>query len=206
MKYFSKNNIDELDHLYKINLVNSCSGYKSANLIGTQDNLGKTNVAIFSSVIHMGSNPPIFGVLFRPTSVPRNTYENITETGLYTINHIHEGIILEAHHTSAKYTKEQSEFDVTSLEKEYKNEFNAPFVKGSPLQMGLKFIEEYEIKANGTILLVGEIQHLYINNELLLDDGFVDLSKGKTVAINGLDGYVIPTLKMRLDYQRPKKI
>ena len=154
----------------------------------------------------MGSNPPIFGVLFRPTSVPRNTYENIKETGLYTINHIHEGIILEAHHTSAKYAKEQSEFDVTSLEKEYKNEFNAPFVKGSPLQMGLKFIEEYEIKANGTILLVGEIQHLYINNELLLDDGFVDLSKGKTVAINGLDGYVIPTLKMRLDYQRPEKI
>lgn len=206
MKYFSKNNIDELNHLYKINLVNSCSGYKSANLIGTQDNLGKTNVAIFSSVIHMGSNPPIFGVLFRPTSVPRNTYENIKETGLYTINHIHEGIILEAHHTSAKYSKDQSEFDVTTLKKEYKNEFNAPFVKGSPLQMGLKFIEEYEIKANGTILLVGEIQHLYINNELLLDDGFVDLSKGKTVAINGLDGYVIPTLKMRLDYQRPKKI
>jgi flavin reductase (DIM6/NTAB) family NADH-FMN oxidoreductase RutF len=206
MKYFSKQNIKELNHLFKINLINSCSGFKSANLIGTQDHLGKTNVAVFSSVIHMGSEPPVFGVLFRPTSVPRNTYENIKQTGFYTINHIHEAIIEDAHHTSAKYSKEQSEFDVTTLEKEFKNKFNAPFVKDCPIQIGLKYLEEYYIKANDTILVVGEIQALYIDDKLLLDDGFIDLSTGKVVAINGLDGYVKTNLIDRLNYQRPKAI
>lgn len=206
MTYFSKAAISNLDHFYKINLINSCSGFKSANLIATQNSNGVANVAVFSSILHMGSTPPVFGVLFRPTSVPRNTYENIKETGYYTINHIYEGIISEAHHTSAKYPKEQSEFDVTTLEKEYKNNFEAPFVKGAPVQIGLKFIEEYPIKVNDTLLVVGEVQHLYVQQELIVDDGFIDLSKGNVVAINGLDGYAIPVLKERIAYQRPKKI
>ena len=35
MKYFSEKDIQDLNHIYKINLINSCSGYKSANLIGS---------------------------------------------------------------------------------------------------------------------------------------------------------------------------
>ena len=51
-----------------------------------------------------------------------------------------------------------------------------------------------------------EIIGLFINNELLQDDGFIDLSKGKVISINGLDGYSIPQLKTRLPYQRPKEV
>ena len=101
MTHYSKNDIDNLDHIFKINLINSCSGYKSANLIGTKSNDDITNIAIFSSVIHMGSSPPLLGFILRPNTVPRNTYENIKTTGIYTINHVHETIIEDAHHTSA---------------------------------------------------------------------------------------------------------
>jgi flavin reductase (DIM6/NTAB) family NADH-FMN oxidoreductase RutF len=103
MKYLSNLDISKLHHLYKINLINSCSGYKSANLIGTKSEASIENVAIFSSVTHMGSDPALLGFFLRPNTVPRNTYENIINTGLYTINHIHESIIQDAHHTSAKY-------------------------------------------------------------------------------------------------------
>ena len=79
-------------------------------------------MAVFSSVTHLGSNPPLLGVIFRPVNdVPRNTYENIKETGQFTINHIDASIINDAHHTSAKYDKDVSEFDITCLEEEYKN-------------------------------------------------------------------------------------
>ena len=122
MFHLKRQDFDDLDHLYKINLVNSCSGFKSANLIGTKSNDGIANVAVFSSVTHFGSNPPLLGIIFRPVSdVPRNTYENIKETGQFTINHIHWDIIEQAHHTSAKYNKRISEFEVTELEEEYKN-------------------------------------------------------------------------------------
>ena len=206
MKYFSEIDIENLDRFYRINLINSCSGYKSANLIATCSLEGVPNVAVFSSVIHLGSNPPLLGFILRPKTVPRHTYANIKDNGVFTINHIHEAILEEAHHTSAKYDKSISEFDVTSLEYEYKDQFKAPFVKGAPIQIALKYQEEYFIHANSTILMVGMISGLYIDQKLLHDDGFVNLSEGRIAAINGPDGYAIPSLKQRFGYQRPKPI
>ena len=204
MAAFTIKEINDLDHLYKINLINSCSGFKSANLIATKSKDGIENVAVFSSVTHIGSNPPLLGFFCRPTTVTRNTYTNLKETGIYTINPIHEAILEEAHHTSAKYPSDISEFEMTTLASEYKRDCVAPFVKEAPIQMEMKFIEEYFIKANDTILVIGEIQNLYIQDHLLVKDGFIDLEKANVAAINGLDGYTIPKLKTRLDYQRPK--
>lgn len=67
----------------------------------------------------------------------------------------------------------------------------------------MNYVEEYHVKSNNTILLIGEIKDLYIQDHLLQKDGFVNLSEGKIAAINGLHGYAIPALKVRLDYQRP---
>ena len=204
MATFSIQDIDNMHHLYRINLINSCSGYKSANLIGTKDNLDVTNVAVFSSITHLGSNPALLGFFLRPTTVIRNTYDNIRSTGKFTINHIHEDILEDAHHTSAKYDAQISEFDTTNLEEEYKDNFFAPFVKGCPIQMAMSYVEEYAIEANNTILLIGKIENLYVQDHLLEKDGFINLSKAKVATINGLDGYAIPNLKQRLEYQRPK--
>ena len=204
MAEFSLDDINEMHHLYRINLINSCSGYKSANLIGTKDQTGTSNVAVFSSITHLGSNPGLLGFFLRPTTVLRNTYDNIKTSGKYTINHIHEGILEDAHHTSAKYTSDISEFDVTGLEEDYKDNFIAPFVKDCPIQLAMSYVEEYPIKANNTILLIGKIEKLYVPDALLDKDGFINLSKGKIAAINGLDGYAVPKLKTRLEYQRPK--
>ncbi len=206
MTYFSESDIENLEHIYKINLINSCSGYKSANLIGTKSVDGIENVAVFSSVTHIGSSPAMLGFFLRPTTVIRNTYENLKSTGFYTINHIHQNITEEAHHTSAKYDASISEFDATNLKPEYKSEFVAPFVKEAPIQLAMQFVEEYNIKANNTILVIGKIVGLYINGDLVEDDGFVNLTKAKVAAINGLDGYVIPETKTRYGYQRPKEL
>ncbi|WP_452220905.1 flavin reductase family protein [Lacinutrix salivirga] len=203
--YFSRKDIEQLEHLYKINLINSCSGFKSANLIGTKSKNDEENVAVFSSITHIGSNPPLLGFFCRPTTVTRNTYDNIKDTGVYTINAIHLNNFEEAHHTSAKYDKSISEFDKTTLVSEYKKHCFAPFVKDAPLQVEMSFVEEYFIKANDTILVIGEIKGLYFNDDLLEDDGFINLAKANIAAINGLDGYAIPKFKKRLAYQRPKQ-
>lgn len=204
MTYITNEELENLHHIYRINLINSSSGYKSANLIGTKSSNGIENVAVFSSVTHIGSNPPILGFFCRPTSVLRNTYENIKSTDYYTINHIYLPILEDAHHTSAKYDSQISEFDKTNLISEYKNEFKAPFVKGAPIQLAMEYVEEYNIKANDTILVIGKIIGLHVNDDLLEDDGFINLSKAQVATINGLDGYAIPGLNKRFDYQRPK--
>lgn len=68
MKHYTKSNIEDLDKLFRLNLINSCSGYKSANLIVSKSEKGNTNVAVFISVAHIGSNPPMLSFLLRPTT------------------------------------------------------------------------------------------------------------------------------------------
>jgi len=205
MAFYDFNDIQNLEKIFKINLINSCSGFKSANLLGTISEEGISNVAVFSSVTHLGSNPPTLGFILRPTTVPRDTYKNIKDSGIFTINHIHEAIIEDAHHTSAKYPKEVSEFDKTNLEEEFKGKFKAPFVKGAPVQMSMKFIEEVYVPSNDVLLIVSQIEELYIDDALLQTDGLINLSKGNITTINGLDTYAVPNFKKQLSYQRPKK-
>lgn len=206
MRTFEKEEIAKLDHLKKINLINCATGYKPANLIGTKSINGIPNLAIFSSVTHYGSSPAIYGFVIRPTHVPRNTYENIKETGEFTINSVYKSVIEDAHHTSAKYDKTISEFDMTVFEEEYKSGWTAPFVKNAPIQIAMKFLEEHYIKANDTLLVLSTLEQLYVRDELLGDDLFIDLGTAEIAAINGLDAYAIPQKSTRLSYQRPKSI
>jgi len=205
MIHFNQEKLDSLHNIFKINLINSCSGYKPANLIATVSKKGVENVAIFSSVVHVGSNPPILGFIVRPSGeVPRNTYKNIKETQFYTINHVFESITSDAHHTSARYNEDISEFDVTNLEVEYKNKIITPFVKDSPVQIQMQYVNEYYIKENNTTLVLGKIVNLFVKDEIIEKDGYLNLCKANVASVTGLDGYSIPKLKDRKGYQRPK--
>ena len=137
-----------LDTYYRATLINKLSGPKSGNLIGTTSNSGTTNLAIFNSVIHIGANPPYLGFLLRPLTVERHTYNNIKETGQFTINQLHMGIHQAGHQTSAKYPESVSEFEACGLTEEYVGNFRAPFVKESRVKLGLTFVEEQLIKTN----------------------------------------------------------
>lgn len=127
-KHISNSEFSSMEKLYRINLINSITGFKSVCLIGTKNKLNQTNLSIISSLVHIGSSPALFGIIIRPGVVERHTLENILDTKCYTINHINESIYKQAHQTSARYPREISEFDATGLITEYKNDFYAPFV------------------------------------------------------------------------------
>ena len=205
MHYFSKAEIAELNNRYRNNLINSISGYKSANLIGTISKTGTTNLAVFNSIVHLGSNPALLGFILRPTTVPRHSFSNMKENGVFTINHIAKNQIEAAHHSSAKYPEEISEFDQTELNPVYKNDFAAPFVEGAPVQIACRYVNDYLIEENDTRLVVGAIEGVYIDDKMILDDGWVQLDLGEVVTINGLDGYALPQLIERFPYARPKE-
>ncbi len=205
MKHYTNSDIKNLDKLFRLNLINSCTGYKSANLLATKSKSGQTNVAVFNSVHHIGSNPAMLGFILRPTAVPRNTFKNIKETGVFTVNHIHENMIEQAHQTAAKYENDISEFNQTGLEEEYLDDFFAPYVKQSSVKMGCRYLNEYHILENDTILVVAAIEHLYFEEGIQAPDGWLRLDDAGTIAINGLDGYALPVLLDRFHYARPGK-
>jgi flavin reductase (DIM6/NTAB) family NADH-FMN oxidoreductase RutF len=202
MKHISRDAISKMEKIERLNLINSCTGYKSANLIATKSIDGKSNVAIFSSVTHLGSDPALIGFIMRPTTVPRDTYKNIRETSYFTVNHITVNMIKDAHHTSANYEIGISEFDKTNLEEEYKNDIKIPFVKGSPVQLYCKYVNEYYIKENDTIHIIASIENLFFEEELEHKDGWLQIDKGNVIALNGLDGYCLPKLVDRFQYAR----
>ena len=204
MKHYSKKDINEMNRIYRLNLINSCTGYKSANLIGTISTNKIYNVAVFSSITHLGSDPALLTFIVRPTTVPRDTYKNITDTKQFTVNHINIDDIEDAHHTSARYPETISEFDVTKLEKEFKEGYSAPFVKSSKIKLGCKFLNQYEIKENNTLLMVAEINDIFFEENIIQEDGWLNLDTAKTVTVNGLDGYSLPKLARRFEYAKRK--
>jgi len=204
MKHYSKKDINEMNRIYRLNLINSCTGYKSANLIGTISTNKIYNVAVFSSITHLGSDPALLTFIVRPTTVPRDTYKNIIDTKQFTVNHINVDDIEDAHHTSARYHEMISEFDMTKLEKEFKDGYSAPFVKSSKIKLGCKFLNQYEIKENNTLLMVAEINDIFFEKNIIQKDGWLNLDTAKTVTVNGLDGYALPKLVDRFKYAKRK--
>ncbi|WP_298117244.1 flavin reductase [Flavobacterium sp.] len=204
-KYIDKSQIELLEKQKRVHLINSLGGFKSVALVGTSDKNKNTNLAIFSSLFHIGANPPLIGMIFRPSPPERDTMSNILETGFYTVNHINEAIYRQAHQTSARYDKSISEFDVTGLQTEYKNDFFAPFVSESHIQLGVEFKERIDISINNTTMIIGEIIQVYIPENCLLEDGFIDLEKANTITCSGLDSYHKTIQLDRLSYAKPDK-
>ncbi|MCA8830266.1 flavin reductase family protein [Hymenobacter pini] len=204
MPHLTAADIAHLEKVYRLNLVNAITGFKPANLLGTVSEQGQENLAIISSVVHLGSNPALLGLVMRPPSAESHSYHNIRATRCYTLNHVHEGIARAAHHTSAKFPREESEFAACGLTPAYQDDFPAPYVQESRLRIGLKLVQELPIEANGTVLLVGTVEHLYLpENGTLRPDGSLDLTAAGTVALSGLDTYYQATPVARFGYAHP---
>lgn len=203
--YLHSEDIKLLEKQVRVHLINSLGGFKSVSLVGTKSALGNMNLAIFSSVFHIGANPPLIALIFRPSPPERDTLRNILDSGFYTINHINEAIYKKAHQTSARYDSNTSEFEAVGLTPEFKNDFQAPFVKESLIQLGIEFKEKVDITINNTVMIIGEIVQLYIPENCLNEDGFVDIEKANSITCSGLDSYHKTIRLDRLSYAKPDK-
>ena len=188
--HLTKEQIQQTSRIKRLNIINSITGVKPANLIGSISENGHSNLAIFSSIVHLGSNPALLGFILRPQhQVRRDTYDNIMQTKYYTINHIPSNYVENAHYTSAKFDKEDSEFERCKFSEEYLFDFDAPFVKESRVKIGLKLEEMLPIKLNKCVMVIGSIQHLWVDDVAVEDDGQINLELLDDVGIGGLNSY-----------------
>lgn len=206
MKHLNKNDITRLEKHYRAQLINSLSGFKSANLIGTQNLNGINNVAIFSSVFHLGASPALVGFITRPDSVARHTLENIKQTNQYTINQVGQSFFQAAHQTSARYSGDESEFAKAGLSPFFVNGITAPFVKESQLKYALTLQDIIPISLNNTQLVIGEISDVLCNEIAIKNDGYIDIESLSTVSISGLDSYHRSERLARLSYAKPTQL
>lgn len=201
---YLKSDIEVMEQRFRTNLINSIAGFKSTNLIGTINHERKTNLAIFNSVFHVGAHPPLLGIVCRPHEVERHTLENILSEKHYTINHIHPNILTASHQTSARYPRDISEFDACALTEQYSNTVKAPYVKESRVKMGLELREKIDVRINGTVIIIGEILEIMLEQNIIHKDGFAELEAVETITVCGLDAYYKTSLLSRLPYAKAK--
>ena len=203
MAHLSIDNISTWERFYRANFINCLSGFKSANLVGTVNTEGQPNLAVFSSVVHLGSDPALIGFINRPLSAAPHTIKNIEATGVYTINHINPSFVEKAHQTSAKYPADINEFDAVNLQPLFIDNIIAPFVSDSLVKYSLDLVEIVPIKHNDTFLVIGAITNVLIDESLIEQDGFIAIEKAKTMVSLGLDAYYTTEIEARYGYAKP---
>ncbi len=187
--------ISKLNKIKRLKLINSICGIRSVHLVGTKSYNGISNLAIFSSITHLGSNPPLLGLISRPsTLVRRDTMKNILDTGTYTINSIERNMLDRAHRTSGKFSRNVSEFDTCDFDEEILANFSSPFVMESEIKIGMKFIDSIHIKYNDTYMIVGEIQLIHTKQSVV--------NHSESVGVIGLNDYYSTSKIKNLDYVR----
>jgi len=202
----NKTDILAMDTRYRAALINSLAGARQAVLIGTKDASGQTNLAIFNSIIHLGANPALYGFICRPDTVERHTLANIKSTKRYTFNFVSDAYAAKAHQTSARYNANESEFDKVGFTPLYQPHFHAPYVQEAVVQIGLQLQEILPIHLNGTIMVIGSLENIYLPDTLVGSDGFVSLHAQNILACAGLDAYYTTQLINRFAYAKPEKV
>lgn len=203
MKHFSLSDIQAWDRFYRANFVNSLSGFKPVSLIASKSSKGDLNLAVFSNIVHIGADPAMVGFINRPREAAPHTIRNIEQTGLYTVNHIRGEFVGQAHQTSAKYPDGVSEFEEVGLTPEYKVDFEVPFVKESHVQYAMELFEVIPLRINNTFLVVGKLQHAFVEKVVLKADGLLELSSAGSMVSLGLDAYYETTPHSRFSYAKP---
>jgi flavin reductase (DIM6/NTAB) family NADH-FMN oxidoreductase RutF len=203
MQLISSFTIQSWERFYRANFINSLTGFKSVSLIGTINQKGQTNLAVFSSIVHIGSDPALVGFINRPIQAAPHTLSNIQSSKIYTINHIHPSFLERAHQTSAKYPEDVSEFDEVGLTQEFLEGMAAPFVKESKVKYALTLEEVIPIKLNNTFLVIGKIQNVKLEEDIVSADGFLKLDQASSLCSNGIDGYYSTALIGRYEYAKP---
>ena len=203
MPSYNISDIESWERFYRANFINTLTGFKSVSLIGTVNTAGQANLGIFSSIVHIGSNPPLIGYINRPINAAPHTLANIMETGVYTINHIHPSFLQQAHQTSAKYDVGINEFEEVGLTTEFQEKIAAPFVKESNIKYALSLQEIIPIKLNDTFLVIGKVISIVIEKNIVSEDGFIHLDKESSICSNGIDGYYTTKLIERYHYAKP---
>ncbi len=197
--------IENMEKRRRAALINSITGFKPAVLVGTADAQGHSNLAIMSSLVHIGSHPPLLALIFRPDSVDRHTLDNIRGSGRYTLNHVHRHIIDAAHQTAARYPRDVSEFAATGLKERWQQGFPAPFVAEAQVRLAMELREEHELEINGTHLIIGEIVHAQFPESAINELGALDPAAAEGIALAGLDSYYAPALVQRMAYAKPEE-
>ncbi|WNB18351.1 flavin reductase family protein [Marivirga arenosa] len=145
----------------------------------TIDKEGNVNLSPFSFFNVFGANPPI--LIFSPARRGRNnttkhSYENVKEVAEVVINIANYPMVEQMSLSSTEYEKGVNEFIKSGLTEAKSTKVKPPRVAESPIAFECKVNEVIETGPNGGAgnLVICEVIHIHVNEEILDENGKVD--------------------------------
>jgi flavin reductase (DIM6/NTAB) family NADH-FMN oxidoreductase RutF len=206
MLHFTKEEFSQWERFYRANLLNSLTGFKPTHLVSTISAKGIPNLALFHNIVHLGADPALIGMVNRPRAAAPHTLSHIETHGFWTLNSVHASFVDKAHQCSAKYEAGINEFEAVGLTPAFKDGCLAPVVSESAVQYALKLVEIVPIKHNSTFFIIGSIEQIWVQENLLGEDGFLHLDKEEAIVSTGLDAYYKTHKLARYKYAKPGEV
>ena len=190
--------------LYKL-LVNTVLPRPIA-LVTTVDAQGRTNAAPFSFFNVFSHAPPlvVLGIEGRDNApLPlKDTMRNIRETGNFVVNLVDRSMVEAMQICAIDFPGDIDEVEAAGLATAPGSAIAAPRLAASPVQLECRETVSLALGTRHRNLVVGEIVHLHIRDDIVDERLHVDIDKLDLVGrLHGADWYV--TLRDR--FQAPRQ-
>lgn len=135
--------------------------------VSTRGKDGVSNLAPYSFFNVLGVRPPIVGFApgNKPDGSPKDTPQNILETGEFVVNLVDESVVKEMVESAAPHPAEVSEIQLTGLTEVEGEVVSAPRIAEAPVSLECKALDTMQI--GGNRLVLGEVLYLHAREGLL---------------------------------------
>ncbi|MDJ1430468.1 flavin reductase family protein [Halostagnicola sp. A-GB9-2] len=165
--------------------------------VSTTGSDGVDNLAPYSFSTVASVSPPI--LLFAPVDDQKDSPQNVEETGEFVFNLVTEDVVEPMNETAATLPAEESEFDHVGLERAASTTVEPPRVADAKAAFECTHHETIEV--GGSVLVLGEVQYVHLDQDLLGDDEKVDVAN--VDAVGRLAGSMYATTQDRFGLERP---
>ena len=146
--------------------------------VSTVSASGVTNLAPFSFFTGAGSRPPslIFCPANRRDGSPKDTLRNIQANGEFVVNLVSSSMAELMNRTSAELSDEESEFLHFHVDSVPSVSVQPPRVLNSPASIECRLMQVIELESGpgGANIVIGRIEHIHLNDDVLDAQGFAD--------------------------------
>jgi len=156
---------------------------------------GVLNLAPFSFFNAMSDNPPTVVIGFSGGHIeggPKDTLDNITETGEYVCNVVTYELRDAMNITSQTASRSQNEFELANLTPIPSTLVTPPRLKESPVNMECKLLQVIDLpcdkEGSSNTMLLGQVVGIHISDEIL-HEGMIDMSKFQQLSRLGYRDY-----------------
>ncbi len=192
-------------HAYMLAAV----GPRPIAFVSTIDKQGIPNLAPFSFFNAFGSRPPV--LVFSPArrgreNTTKHTLENVEEVPECVINMVTFSMAEQMNLASTEFDKGQNEFVKAGFTEQPSLMVKPPRVKESPASFECKVLE---IKKTGDLggagnLVICEVLALHFNEQVVLEDGKIDIHALDLVGRMGYDFYCRASGEALFELPKPK--